>query len=53
MLTGWQEIDGQWYYFNPESDGTRGAMYAGRRTPDGYQVQADGQWDGQAAVPAE
>ena len=53
MLTGWQEIDGQWYYFNPESDGTRGAMYAGRRTPDGYQVQSDGQWDGQAAVPAE
>lgn len=26
MVTGWREIDGIRYYFNPESDGTMGAM---------------------------
>ena len=44
MLTGWQHIDGKWYYFNTQSDGTRGAMYVSRRTPDGYYVGADGVW---------
>ena len=27
MVTGWREIDGKWYYFNPVSDGQRGIMY--------------------------
>ena len=49
MLTGWQFIDGQWYYFNPNSDGTRGAMFSGRLTLDGYWVAENGQWDGEAA----
>ena len=42
MLTGWQTIDGKMYYFNTVSDGTRGALYVNRQTPDGYLVGADG-----------
>lgn len=42
MVTGWQLIDGKWYYFNPVSDGRKGAMYAGQMTPDGYLVGTDG-----------
>ena len=38
--------DGAWYYFNPVSDGKRGMMYAGQRTPDGYYVEKNGVWDG-------
>lgn len=34
----------KWYYFNPVSDGTRGALYVNRTTPDGYVVGADGVW---------
>lgn len=30
MATGWREIDGKWYYFNPISDGTLGAMVTDR-----------------------
>ena len=26
MVIGWKEIDGKWYYFNPVSDGAKGAM---------------------------
>jgi len=26
MLTGWQQLDGKWYYFNKEKDGTQGMM---------------------------
>ncbi len=44
MLTGWQMIDGAWYYFNTFSDGTRGAMYVNRTTPDGYYVNERGVW---------
>lgn len=47
MKTGWQQIDGQWYYFNMTSDGSRGIMYVSRKTPDGYEVGADGVWNGQ------
>ena len=45
MLTGWQFIDGKWYYLNPNSDGTAGIMYTKRRTPDGWYVKEDGSWD--------
>ena len=53
MVTGWQWIDGYCYYFSAESSeqpGVQGAMYANKRTPDGYPTNADGQWtqDGQA-----
>lgn len=47
MKTGWQQIDGKWYYFNPTSDGSKGIMYVNRTTPDGYEVGADGVWNGQ------
>ena len=46
MQTGWVLLDGAWYYFNPSSDGKRGIMYAGQRTPDGYYVGKNGVWDG-------
>ena len=46
MQTGWVLLDGAWYYFNPVSDGKRGMMYAGQRTPDGYYVDKNGIWDG-------
>ncbi len=44
MLTGWQQIDGVWYYFNNVSDGTQGALLVNTTTPDGYNVDANGQW---------
>lgn len=44
MKTGWQKIDGNWYYFNTTADKTRGIMYVNRVTPDGYQVNAEGIW---------
>ena len=46
MQTGWVLLDGAWYYFNSVSDGKRGMMYAGQRTPDGYYVDKNGIWDG-------
>ncbi|MFQ8777054.1 MAG: hypothetical protein ACLR78_06035 [Roseburia sp.] len=44
MQTGWVLLNGVWYYFNPISDGKRGIMYAGQRTPDGYYVDKNGVW---------
>ena len=46
MQTGWVLLNGVWYYFNPISDGKRGIMYVGQRTPDGYYVDKNGVWDG-------
>ncbi len=43
ILTGWQWIDGYCYYFSTESV-EQGAMYAGRKTPDGYLTNENGQW---------
>ena len=48
MQTGWVLLNGAWYYFNPSSDGKRGIMYAGQRTPDGYYVDKNGVWDGRS-----
>ena len=48
MQTGWMLLNGVWYYFNPISDGKRGIMYAGKRTPDGYYVDKNGVWDGRS-----
>ena len=50
MQVGWQLVGGKWYYLNPVSDGTLGLMYANRRTPDGYYVDASGAWDGMERV---
>lgn len=45
MLTGWQFIDGRWYYFSAAAgSGTMGAMLRNTVTPDGYKVDADGVW---------
>ena len=46
MQTGWVLINERWYFFNPVSDGTRGMMFTGRKTPDEYFVTEDGSWDG-------
>ena len=43
MVTGWYWIDGMCYYFNPVSDGTRGAMKRNCEI-DGYQLNEDGIW---------
>ena len=48
MLTGWQFINGKWYYLNPNQDGSAGIMYSKRRTPDGWYVKEDGSWDEEA-----
>ena len=37
MLTGWQFINGAWYYLD-----SSGAMYANQTTPDGYYVDSSG-----------
>lgn len=48
---GWQWVDGngdgtaECYYFGPD-----GYMYAGKTTPDGYTVNADGAWVNNGAV---
>ncbi len=41
MVTGWKQIDGAWYYFNPVSDGTKGVMVTDSDI-DGYHVGSDG-----------
>ncbi len=38
----WAEIDGKWYYFDKWS-----VMLHDTTTPDGYNVGADGAWDGE------
>ena len=41
MKTGWQNISGAYYYFNPVSDGTRGAMRTGYQNVDGRTYYLD------------
>ena len=49
MFTGWNWIKGvdgkeRCYYFNPNSDGTRGKLFKSCTTPDGYTVDETGAW---------
>ena len=44
MLTGWQWIDGKCYYFSTVSDGKKGHLVKNTVTPDGYTVNANGEW---------
>ena len=44
MLTGWQLIDGSWYFFEPVSGMNQGRMYRNETTPDGYRVNENGVW---------
>ena len=53
LLTGWNWIDGYCYYFNNESGPDRGKMVANGKTPDGFQVNADGRWEKDGKVVFE
>ena len=50
MYTGWNWIDdnndgiAECYYFETESSGHKGSLYKSTTTPDGYTVNAKGQW---------
>ena len=46
MSTGWIENNGKWYYLEitGREKKPQGAMYAGEKTPDGYNVNALGEW---------
>ncbi len=44
MMTGWQLLDGKWYYFSSASDATLGMLLTDTVTPDGYRVNAQGEW---------
>ena len=48
MLTGWSWIDGNCYYFVTEADEREGKLIKDGTTPDGYRVDKDGKWIGQA-----
>jgi len=39
-VTGWQYVDGKWYYLDPEN----GKCLMNTYTPDGYYVGEDGAW---------
>ena len=39
MQTGWFEVNGKWYYANRS-----GALLTNTTTPDGYKVNANGEW---------
>ena len=44
MLTGWNWIDGNCYYFVTEADELDGKLIKDGTTPDGYRVDKDGKW---------
>lgn len=44
MCTGWITLDGVSYYLDTSGALPEGAMFANRRTPDGYWVDARGAW---------
>lgn len=46
MKTGWQQLNGKWYFFNPASANGQpaGSCFLNRTTPDGHSVDANGEW---------
>jgi hypothetical protein len=45
MSTGWIQLNGKWYYLSTGNDSRpAGSMYVNERTPDGYMVNANGEW---------
>ena len=44
MLTGWNWIDGNCYYFVTDADEREGKLIKDGTTPDGYRVDKDGKW---------
>lgn len=50
MCTGWKWIDtdgdgiAECYFFHTVSDGTKGRLFKNSVTPDGYEVNEQGQW---------
>ena len=46
MLTGWQQNNKKWYYLEPigNSEYPQGALYVDTETPDGYRVNANGEY---------
>lgn len=44
MCTGWILLNGTYYYLDNTGVLPEGAMFASRRTPDGYWVDASGAW---------
>ena len=50
MITGWQKIGENWYYFKTEFGPDMGKLLKNTVTPDGYTVTSDGRWNGMPAV---
>ena len=49
LTNSWrQDSNGKWYYLNED-----GWMLKNANTPDGYHVDANGVWDGDAATESE
>lgn len=46
MYTGWRKIGDYWYYFTPNTIAGHpaGSLYVNTVTPDGYKVNANGEW---------
>ena len=46
MLTGWQQKNNKWYYLEPygNNEYPQGALYVDTETPDGYRVNANGEY---------
>ena len=50
LLTGWQWIDGRCYYFEASDAAKLGQLYVNGTTPDGYSVNAAGQWQNEHGI---